>query len=96
MSNEVIKSGSDLIGTSFPDALVKTGLTPEYMAKKMKGFAEAKTPEGEENYTVQVKGVDMLNRCQGNYQDKMQIEPVRQLHDKLEGSIIEKIKGGAE
>ena len=91
---EKIKTGADMVGVTFPEALDNNGMTAEFVARKMMEFATARDNEDNPIYNVQLKGVDMVNRCQGNYQDKMQIEPVRKMEDKLEGSIIDKIKQG--
>ena len=86
-----IKSSMDLVGMTFPEALDRTGMTAEFIAQKMMEFATAVDDSDMPIYNVQLKGIDMANRCQGNYQDKMQIEPVHKTEDKLENSIIEKI-----
>ena len=91
-----IRTGADLVSNHFPDALDHSGLTADFVAKKIYEFATALDSDNLPLYNVQLKAIDMVNRCQGNYQDKMQIEPVRKMEDKLESSIIDKIRNKTE
>jgi len=91
-----IRTGADLISNHFPDALDRSGLTANFVAKKIYEFTTALDSDNLPLYNVQLKAIDMVNRCQGNYQDKMQIEPVRKIEDRLEASIIDKIRNKTE
>ena len=95
MSNRLnIKTSLDVIGTTFPDALDRSGLTAEYLSERMREAIDAKDGDGLPMWAIRLKAIDQVHRCKGNYQDKLTVEPVRQMEDKLEASIIEKIGQG--
>ena len=87
-----IKTGADVCGREFPDALDKSGFNAKFISEKMMEFATAKDNNQDPLYNVQLKGVDMALRIQGAYVDKLEVSAgAAQMQDKLENAIVERI-----
>ena len=86
-----IKTGADVCGREFPDALDKS-FNAKFMADKLYEFATASDNNNDPLYNVQLKGMDMVLRCQGAFIDRVEVSAgAAKMQDKLESAIVEKI-----